>query len=185
MDTGIIASRYAAALFRYAAEQGATDTVFGEADRLLTAFSAVPGLRDVMDDGVMVGAEAKTALVRTALGGKISPTMERFLRLLDQQGRMDCIRLIFRDYAQLYYREKGIVPARLVTAREASPALLASLKALVKSRTGREAEIHAEVDPSLIGGFLFDLGDEMLDASVASQLEKIRRSLIEKNKRIV
>ena len=56
MDTGIIASRYAGALFRYAAEQGATDTVFDEAARLQAAFSAVPGLRDVMDDGVMVGS---------------------------------------------------------------------------------------------------------------------------------
>ena len=185
MDLGIIASRYADALFRYAAEQGATETVYGEAVRLRAALDSVPGLRAVMDDGVMVGSEERSALVRTALGGETSPVMERFLRLVEMQRRMDCLRLIFQDYERLYYRAKGIVPARLVTAREASPALLASLKELVRRRTGKEAEIRAEVDPALIGGFIFDLGDEMLDASVASELEKIRRALIEKNKRIV
>ena len=50
---------------------------------------------------------------------------------------------------------------------------------------GTEAVITAEVNPDLVGGFIFDLGDEMLDASVASALDKIRRSLIEKNRRIV
>ena len=48
-----------------------------------------------------------------------------------------------------------------------------------------DAQITAVVDPSLIGGFVFDLGDEILDASVSSQLEKIRRAFIDKNRRIV
>ena len=62
---------------------------------------------------------------------------------------------------------------------------LASLQALIRKRTGLEAEIEVAVDPALIGGFVLDLGDEMLDASVASQLEKIRRTLTDKNRRIV
>ena len=185
MDTGLIASRYANALFRYTKEQGSTETVYGEILRLREAFSSVPGFRDVLDDRVMVGAEEKVSLLRSALGGTLSPGLERFFRLLVRKGRMNACRLIFKDFMVLYDRDKGIVRARLVTAREPSPSLLSSLKELVLRRTGREAVITSEVDPELIGGFVFDLGDEILDASVSSQLEKIRRSLIDKNRRIV
>ena len=185
MDLGLIASRYASALFRFATEQGSADTVYGESVRLLDAFASVPGLWDAMADGVMVGEETRLALVRSALGGAVSPVMERFVRLLSAKGRTDCIRLIFQDYADLYYREKGILRVRLVTPRDPSPKLLSSLRSLIRKRTGREADIQVAVNPDLIGGFVLDLGDEILDASVASQLEKIRRTLTDKNRRIV
>ena len=185
MDTGLIASRYANALFRFATEQGSADTVYGETVRLLDAFQSVPGLWDAMTDGVRIGTDTREDLARSALGGEMSPVMERFIRLVSAKGRTECIRLIFKDYAELYFRGKGILRARLVASREPSPKLLASLQALIRKRTGREADIQVVVDPGLIGGFVLDLGDEMLDASVASQLEKIRRTLTDKNRRIV
>ena len=185
MDTGLIASRYANALFRYASEQGRADTVYGESVRLLEALDTVPGLRDAMADSIRVGASKREELVRSALGGEVSEEMARFIRLLSDKGRTECLPLIFKDYADLYFREKGILRARLVITREPSQKLLSSLKDLIRKRTGREAVIQVEVDPGLIGGFVLDLGDEMLDASVASQLEKIRRTLTDKNRRIV
>jgi F-type H+-transporting ATPase subunit delta len=56
---------------------------------------------------------------------------------------------------------------------------------LVREHTGGQALIDVEVDPSLIGGFIFDIDDAMIDTSVASQLEAIRLQYIEKNRRIV
>ena len=63
--------------------------------------------------------------------------------------------------------------------------LLEQLKAMVRERTGSEALIEVEVDPSLIGGFVFDIDDAMIDKSVSRQLELIREQFIEKNRRIV
>ena len=63
--------------------------------------------------------------------------------------------------------------------------LLARLRALVKERTGDEALIDVEVDPDLIGGFVFDIDDALIDKSVARKLELIRLQFIEKNRRIV
>lgn len=185
MDGGIIASRYAKALYRYAAEEGCTDSVYVETLRLTEALRLVPGLRESLFDTVMVAPARKPELVRSALGGEITPVMDKFIKLLSLKGRTMFIPLIFRDFAALYHQEKGIVPATLTTASPADESLLASLKALVRQATGLEAEIRAVVDPALLGGFIFDLGDKVLDASVASQLEKIRRSFIDKNRRIV
>ena len=92
---------------------------------------------------------------------------------------------ILRDYVDLYHRSAGIRKARLVTASEPSELLIRRLKALVKQKTGDDALIEVEVDPSLIGGFVFDIDDYLMDASVKYQLDKIREQYIERNRRII
>ena len=63
--------------------------------------------------------------------------------------------------------------------------LLDQLKALVKEKTGDDVLIETEVDPSLIGGFVFDIDDYLMDASVKRQLDLIREQFIERNRRII
>jgi len=75
--------------------------------------------------------------------------------------------------------------ARLKVAVPPSENLLERLKSLVREQTGQEALIEVEVDPSLIGGFVFDIDNAMIDTSVARQLELIRLQFIERNRRIV
>ena len=55
----------------------------------------------------------------------------------------------------------------------------------VSSMLGKRIELQKSVDPSIEGGFIFDIDDYRLDASVASRLRQIRRQLIDKNRRIV
>ena len=68
---------------------------------------------------------------------------------------------------------------------EPSERLLQRLKALVKSKTGDDVIIEVDVDPSLVGGFVFDIDDYLLDASVKRQLDLIREQFIERNRRII
>ena len=65
------------------------------------------------------------------------------------------------------------------------PALESRLRDLVEKQTGCKLILKTEVNPSLIGGFVFEVEDTVLDASVSRQLDFIRRQFIEKNRRIV
>ena len=65
------------------------------------------------------------------------------------------------------------------------PALESRLRELIGKETGCELLFEAKVDPSLIGGFVFEVEDMILDASVSRQLDVIRHQFIEKNRRIV
>ena len=92
---------------------------------------------------------------------------------------------ILRDFVLIYHRSMGIRKATLVTARPPSERLLQRLKALVKQKTGDDVIIEVEVDPSLVGGFVFDIDEYLLDASVRRQLDLIKEQFIERNRRIV
>lgn len=59
------------------------------------------------------------------------------------------------------------------------------LRELIGKETGCELLLETKVDPSLIGGFVFEVEDTVLDASVSRQLDFIRHQFIEKNRRIV
>ena len=56
---------------------------------------------------------------------------------------------------------------------------------MIESRTGKKLLLKTEVDESLIGGFLLEVEDQLLDASVSHQLELIKRQFVERNRRIV
>ena len=65
------------------------------------------------------------------------------------------------------------------------PSLESRLRELIEKQTDCKLILKTEVNPSLIGGFVFEVEDTILDASVSRQLDIIRRQFIEKNRRIV
>jgi len=185
MNTGLISSRYATALLKYVEETGGGAVVSRQVVALEKALGAVPDLQRALGDGAVVTPEQKLSLLKAALGEPMAPELERFIVLLLKNGREEYCKFIFHHFTDVYNRRRGVRFACLTTVSEASPELIAALKDLVRRKTGCEVVIETSVDPDLIGGFVFDIDDSMIDASARRQLELIRRAFIEKNRRIV
>ena len=186
MNRSIVISRYALALVRYVRETGQGDVVCSEAETLVDALFKVPDLRRMVtaaDD--VVGPFEKKKLLQTALGNQISPELSRFFTLLNQRGRMALVEDILRDFLNIYRRSVGIRKAHLTTVSQPSERLLQRFREVVKQKTGDDVIIEVSVDPSIVGGFVFDLDEYLLDASVKRQLELIREEFIERNRRII
>ena len=158
MNTGIVASRYAKALLKYTQETGRGDKVCAQVQALL---------RDPS-----VAAQP------------LEPELQKFISLLISNGRLEFVRLAFKDFVRMYYDSEGILLARLTTVKPA-PETEKSLLALLEERTGRKVLLETAVDAGLVGGFVLEVDDHILDASVRSQLEAIRRQFIISNNRIV
>lgn len=189
MDIGVIAKRYARALLRYAVESGAEDTVYDEVRQFILDYGAVPQLREVLHDPLLSSAEKERILCQAAACGAESPSpvFRRFAALVVAHHREAFMLFIAHSYADLYLRHKGIRTARLTTAVPVSDAVSRRLTdwAATTAGPGVTLRLETDVDPALLGGFIFQVGDRRLDASVASQFEQIKKQFIEKNKRIV
>ena len=186
MNRSLVVTRYARALVKYVRETGHGAVVCSEAEALTRALHDVKDLQRMVSaaDDVVTGFEKKK-LLQTALDHPMSSELSRFLTLLNRNGRMSLVQDILRDFVDMYHRSVGIRRAHLTTAVEPSMRLLQRLKALVKQKTGDDVIIEVEVDPSLIGGFVFDIDDYLMDASVQRQLTLIREEFIERNRRII
>ena len=186
MDTGMIASRYATALLRFVEENGSADIVAMQARRLEKTLLALPQLRHVLEDPSALTAEGKISMLKSTVGeDTMHPDFVRFLNLVLARGRISFLRFILRSFIEQYCKGRNLRVAHLRMVQEPTPAFLSEIRDLVKKRTGLDLIIETELDPSLIGGFVFDIEDYMLDASVSHQLDLVRRQFEYQNRRIV
>ena len=169
--TGLIASRYARALLDYSGKQGVQERVYAEVQALMKALSDEQ--RAYGDDGIL------SSCIST-----LSEEMQRFLSLVVRGGRADMLPFILHSYVRQYRQAKGITTARLQVACP-SPDLEQKLTAMLARAGYAQVDFKTQVDDSLIGGFILQVDDVRLDASVATQLVALREELEEKNKRII
>lgn len=206
MNTGIIATRYATALLKLVEETGSGELVAAQVQVIEKALDEVPDFRRAVDDPA-VAAVRKISLFEASLKDSMAQELHKFLELLIRNGRIGDVRLVLTTFVTEYYRSRHIKRARLVVADSAlldpeptpsdpvpvegslrqvqRPALESRLRDLVEKQTGCKLILKTEVNPSLIGGFVFEVEDTVLDASVSRQLDVIRHQFIEKNRRIV
>ena len=158
MNTGIISSRYATALLRYTEETGGGERVCAQVRRLLERPQQDPG--------------------------PLEPELERLIRLVVKNGRLEDVKFILRSFVAMYYRSRGVQVARLTTVVPAGE-LERKIHAMLEKQLGCEVLLETSVDPDLVGGFTLEVGDYLLDASVRRQIETIRRQFVISNNRIV
>ena len=156
MNAGLIASRYATALYLFACETGEEQRVYEDARALKRAVQE--------KDDVAACIES------------LAEPLQRFLALVIRNKRVEYLPAILHNYRVLYRKEKGITRAWLTTATE-NPELAGKLAELMKLQGLTEVDFKTEVDPNLIGGFIVQVEDKRLDASTASQLKQIRKDL--------
>ena len=177
MDNGKISVRYARALFQLAQEQGCEDAVYDG----LTHFAqnyllAIAQFNEVLSDP-MVAREEKVRLVEMAVGEPLHDTLKHFIAFVAEQKREDKMIFIAMKYMEMYREKHGILSTHVTTATELSEATYEHIKSFIKQTFDADAEMDVKIDPNLIGGFILDIENTRLDASVAGQLNALKNKL--------
>ena len=171
MNRGLVANRYARALLAFAHQQDALECV--HADVLLLQQALRDELAQMGDDGILATCIPK-----------LGPEMQQFLHVVATNRRADCLPAMLRQFLIHYNKENGIATASLVTAVPL-PTLEKKLRVLLRDKGYNDVDFTTDIDPALIGGFILQIEDQRLDASLASQLKQLKKEFVEKNKRIV
>lgn len=187
MNTGTISSRYARAFLEYAVELSEDGTAYREMAVLQQRLRDIPEInRRIMDPTVSNADKQRLLEIAITDGkGRVSGATASFLKLVTEAGRAGMLLFMATSYMEQYRSRNCIVPVKLTTATAAGDERRERLSKLVGKVTDCSQEWSHEVDPSIEGGFILQVGDYRLDASVASQLRKIRKELIEKNNRVI
>jgi len=184
MNTGAISMRYARALLMFANEAGVASKVYQEALTLQMSFRQVTGLRRAMELPVMKRNDKLHVLVQAA-GGEITEQMRKFLGLVLNEKREKYLMGINQAFIDLYRKQEKIRVGKLTTAVPIAPEEVERIRRIVVDHAGGTAEFTTKVDPSIEGGFIFEINTYRLNASIADQMRRIKQQFIEKNRRIV
>jgi len=176
MRTSDVASAYARTLFELAS---LTDSVDATDVSLSAIVSTVRGeleLREALTD-TSVPVEAKRAVLREIFGESVTPEALAVSTLLVERGLAPLLGDVSRIYGEIAEAERGIVAAEITTAVPLDDALRASLTAKLAASLGRPVSLRENVDASIVGGVVIKVAGRVLDGSVASQLDSMRRAL--------
>ena len=177
MDNGKISVRYARALFQLAQEQGCEDVVYDGLTHFAHNYAlAIAQFNEVLSDPI-VAPEEKVKLVEMAVGEPMHDTLKQFIAFVAEQKREDKMFLIAMKYMEMYRMKHHILRTNVTTATELSETSYDKIKAFVKQTFEADAEIDVKIDPSLIGGFILDIENTRMDASVAGQLNALKNRL--------
>ncbi|MDR2627628.1 MAG: F0F1 ATP synthase subunit delta [Dysgonamonadaceae bacterium] len=179
MDTGVIAKRYAKAIFQYASGHGEESRLREEMQILAQQFTQVPMLGKVLEDPTVEASEKVKPLV-VAAGQTVSDACRRTIELVVGNGRSACMNSIARMYDQVYRKEKNITIIRLTTVETASPETKKALVDLIVKDKNQTVDFVAKTDADIIGGFILSIEDARLDAGVKSQLNRLKLELTRK-----
>ncbi|HEY3331638.1 MAG TPA: F0F1 ATP synthase subunit delta [Capsulimonadaceae bacterium] len=172
-----VAKRYAAALFDVAQRDGALDAVSADVDLVERFMVEVPYLRSMVTQP-LVSADRKRKVLSDAFGDRTTATTLNFLYLLVRKRRENLLDQVIADYRAIVNEKLGHVVAQVYSAVALDFVQLQALEAALSARTGKNVTIEAIVDPTTIGGIKVRLGDNVIDGTIHSGLEKVRAQLL-------
>ncbi|HEX3899015.1 MAG TPA: F0F1 ATP synthase subunit delta [Mycobacteriales bacterium] len=155
---------------------GTLDAVEDELFRFDRILVAEPTLRDALTNR-SVPTDAKRALLHKLLDGKVNAVTYTLIERVILEPRGRTIDGAIRDMSTLAAKRRQRLIAHVTSAVELTADEQRSLSAALSTTFGHELQLQMVVDASLIGGLTVRVGDELIDASVARQLDEARRKL--------
>ncbi|MBN2615746.1 MAG: ATP synthase F1 subunit delta [Bacteroidales bacterium] len=173
----LLAKRYAQALFDLALETLAVEQIAGDVSLVRSVLDENRALRKVLDNPVL-DASVKSRLVNAIFGEKkaISNLSLRFLQLIVRKRREAQLVEICRSFEVIYYDYKNIIKAEVITASPMDDQNRNELMEQIRAFTHKEVELKETVDETLVGGFVMRVEDYQYDASIASQMRRLRKT---------
>ncbi len=168
------AIRYAKAILALAQDQKAGEAVAKDMDGIVKTVANSKDLR-LMLNSPIVKAEVKKAALQEIFTG-VHAISEGLIDVLVTNKRVDLLDDVAAQYITLFDASQGKEKAVVTTAVPLTAALRDKVLKKVKDLTGNQVTIENKIDESIIGGFILRVGDLQYNASIAIQLNTLKRS---------
>ncbi len=179
MSDSRVANRYARSLVTIAQENSILEDIHQDALAFLEICKKNREVSLALSNPV-VPQRKKLNIVERVFGSQLKDTTNNFLKLVINHQRGELLISIFKRVISQYKQIKSIVDAKVYSVTSLKPEIQDQLKEIIKrikSNNDITIELSTEQDQSLLGGFMLQFEDKLLDKSVASQLKNLRQTL--------
>ena len=166
---------YAEALFAVASAEGDLSAVEDELFNFAQALRSNDELRSTLADG-NVPAARRLQVVDDLLDGRSSSTTSVLVSMVVGAGRASELPAIVDAFIERSAASRNKAVATVRAAVDLTADQRDRLTAAIKVSTGKDVEIRVVEDPSVLGGVVTEIGDDIIDGSVRRRLNQLRES---------
>lgn len=166
---------YAEALFEAGRDKGKIDQLQEQLGQFADAVDADRELQIFLFSPYLSSNDKVEGLRRAVTDAE--PEFSNFLELLVEKGRMPEIFRIRREFDELWKKAHKRLDVTVTSAIELDAGVVGRIGEEVERQTGEKVELSSEVDGEILGGIVLRVGNMVLDASIATRLEKLRKSV--------
>ena len=170
-----LATRYAKSLLDLSIERNEVEKAFADMQWLQAVCKSNPDFVNLLRSPV-IKSDAKGKIVAAVAGDNTGILVSSFIKLLIQKGREGALPEITHAFVEQYKVYKNIYSIKLTTATPVSEELKNEIVNHIKATTEmKNIELETEVKEDIIGGFVLQAGDKLVDASISYDLKQIAR----------
>jgi F-type H+-transporting ATPase subunit delta len=167
------AIRYAKALLSLASDQNTAENVGNDMKLIANTLATSTDLSEALQSPVIPSSIKKSTLLEVFKNSNQSTV--NLIDTLIANNRINILGDVAVKYNQLLDISKGVEVATVTTAVELTADLKKAVLAKAKTLTGKDVEVENIIDESILGGFILRIGDLQYNASIANQLNKLKR----------
>lgn len=169
-----VPGRYAAALFELAQEQSQLQPVENDLNRVQAMLDESPDLMRMVRSPVFSAEDQTKALDALLTKAGIGGLTLNFVKLIVRNRRLFAMPDMIKAFRTLAAGARGEVEADVASATALNDGQLQALKETLKASIGKDVQINASVDPSLLGGLVVKVGSRMIDSSLRTKLSTLK-----------
>ena len=172
-----IAIRYAKPLMELAEEQKKLDVVKKDMEHFLALCQELRQFSLFLKNPIIKSLR-KWQILSKMFSGKMDKLSLSIIEIMTRKSREFVLEDMAAEFIRLYNIKQGITKATVTTAVALDAKLKKQFLAIVEEVSGQKVELEEEVNPNIIGGFVLNIGDRMVDDSVSGKLRDIKYKLI-------
>lgn len=169
-----ISDRYAKSLLSLAKTQNVLESAKNDMLLISNSLKGSSELRVLLQSPI-VPSDKKISILEGVFGMHISQLSKAYLQIIVKKRREAFLNEIALSFINLYNKEMGIAIAKLSCAHPLDANMEQKILAIVKQETQKDVQMHVQINPMLIGGFVLTVGDKQIDASIKRQLQNLRK----------
>ncbi len=172
----VIGTRYAEAIFQVGEERNNTDELYQELKEVFGIIASNEELFSVMKSP-LIGKEEKKNLIENIFKGRISSELNNFLKIIIDKDRISALKEIENAFYELLKEKNNILEGVVISAVSMEASELKSLEEKLSQKYNKTVILVNEVDTTILGGVLVRLGNEEIDGTVRTRLNKMKDTL--------
>jgi F-type H+-transporting ATPase subunit delta len=174
---GVLAERYAVALFEIADERRMLDEIAADLQQLRAMLAASGDFARLIRSPVVPRAVQGRAVATLAETAGLSPLVRDFLAVVARNRRLFAVPAMIEAYLARLAARRGEITAEVTAAQPLSAAQLDALGEELRKNAGRRVTVDVRVDAALLGGIVVRLGSRLVDASVRGRLQRLQAAM--------